>query len=72
MDVGDSLNPAIDIGQIEGAFVQGQGLFTIEELRYSPEGVLLTRGPGMYKMPGENIKKLSKVFDFSFSNLLYN
>ena len=53
MDVGDSLNPAIDIGQIEGAFVQGQGLFTLEELRYSPEGVLLTRGPGMYKMPGE-------------------
>lgn len=52
MDVGDSLNPAIDIGQIEGAFVQGQGLFTLEELRYSPQGVLLTRGPGAYKIPG--------------------
>lgn len=52
MDIGDSLNPAIDIGQIEGAFMQGLGLFTMEELRYSPSGVLLTRGPGAYKIPG--------------------
>ncbi|KAK7085090.1 hypothetical protein SK128_008316 [Halocaridina rubra] len=52
MDVGESLNPAIDIGQIEGAFMQGLGLFTLEELRYSPTGVLLTRGPGAYKIPG--------------------
>ncbi|XP_078504361.1 xanthine dehydrogenase/oxidase-like [Lissotriton helveticus] len=51
MDVGTSLNPAIDIGQIEGAFVQGLGLFTLEELRYSPDGYLYTRGPGMYKIP---------------------
>lgn len=51
MDVGTSLNPAIDIGQIEGAFVQGLGLFTMEELRYSPEGDLYTRGPGAYKIP---------------------
>uniref|UniRef100_A0A8B9W2H2 Xanthine dehydrogenase n=1 Tax=Anas zonorhyncha TaxID=75864 RepID=A0A8B9W2H2_9AVES len=51
MDVGTSLNPAIDIGQIEGAFVQGLGLFTMEELRYSPEGNLYTRGPGAYKIP---------------------
>uniref|UniRef100_A0A803T4P5 Xanthine dehydrogenase n=1 Tax=Anolis carolinensis TaxID=28377 RepID=A0A803T4P5_ANOCA len=51
MDVGTSLNPAIDIGQIEGGFVQGVGLFTLEELRYSPEGNLYTRGPGMYKIP---------------------
>ncbi|EMP24535.1 Xanthine dehydrogenase/oxidase [Chelonia mydas] len=51
MDVGTSLNPAIDIGQIEGGFIQGLGLFTLEELRYSPEGDLYTRGPGMYKIP---------------------
>ncbi|CAN2388442.1 acting on CH or CH2 groups [Pristimantis euphronides] len=51
MDVGTSLNPAIDIGQVEGAFVQGLGLFTLEELKYSPEGDLYTRGPGMYKIP---------------------
>lgn len=47
MDVGTSLNPAIDIGQIEGGFVQGYGLFTLEEQRYSPDGFLYTRGPGI-------------------------
>ena len=52
MDVGNSLNPAIDIGQIEGAFVQGYGLYTLEEQRYTPNGFLLTRGPGFYKIPG--------------------
>uniref|UniRef100_A0A8D2ZCK4 Xanthine dehydrogenase/oxidase n=1 Tax=Scophthalmus maximus TaxID=52904 RepID=A0A8D2ZCK4_SCOMX len=51
MDVGHSLNPAIDIGQVEGGFVQGLGLFTLEQLHYSPRGVLLTRGPGSYKIP---------------------
>ncbi|XP_025200769.1 xanthine dehydrogenase [Melanaphis sacchari] len=52
MDVGQSLNPAIDVGQIEGAFMQGYGLFTLEELVYSPKGMLYTRGPGTYKIPG--------------------
>nr|QEO19118.1 rosy [Limnogonus franciscanus] len=52
MDLGESLNPAIDIGQIEGAFVQGQGLFTIEDPIFSPEGTLYSRGPGAYKIPG--------------------
>ncbi|XP_067884000.1 xanthine dehydrogenase/oxidase-like [Heterodontus francisci] len=51
MDVGNSLNPAVDIGQVEGGFMQGLGYFTLEELRYSPDGVLYTRGPGMYKIP---------------------
>ncbi|XP_044043358.1 xanthine dehydrogenase/oxidase [Siniperca chuatsi] len=51
MDVGHSLNPAIDIGQVEGGFMQGLGLFTLEELHYSPQGILLTRGPGSYKIP---------------------
>lgn len=51
MDIGESLNPAIDIGQIEGAFVQGLGYVTLEELCYSPEGVMLTRGPSTYKIP---------------------
>lgn len=51
MDVGQSLNPAIDIGQIEGAFMQGYGLFTMEELIFSPSGVLMSRGPGAYKIP---------------------
>uniref|UniRef100_A0A1I8GP54 FAD-binding PCMH-type domain-containing protein n=1 Tax=Macrostomum lignano TaxID=282301 RepID=A0A1I8GP54_9PLAT len=52
MDLGASLNPAVDIGQVEGAFTQGCGLYTIEDLRYSPDGRLLTRGPGAYKIPG--------------------
>ncbi|CAH1407061.1 unnamed protein product [Nezara viridula] len=51
MDVGQSLNPAVDVGQIEGAFVQGYGLFTLEELVYSPEGMLYSTGPGTYKIP---------------------
>jgi len=52
MDVGRSLNPAIDVGQIEGAFMQGYGLFAMEQLVYSPGGALRTRGPGSYKIPG--------------------
>lgn len=51
-DVGKSLNAALDIGQIEGAFMQGMGLFTIEEIAYNKEGHLMTKGPGMYKIPG--------------------
>lgn len=51
MDVGRSLNPTIDIGQIEGAFIQGYGLFTLEEQRVSPTGFLYTKGPGAYKIP---------------------
>ena len=52
MDLGASLNPAIDIGQIEGAFMQGYGLFTLEEMIYSPTGQIYSRGPGAYKLPG--------------------
>lgn len=51
MDVGKSLNPAIDIGQIEGAFIQGYGLFVMEQMVHSPSGVPFTRGPGAYKIP---------------------
>lgn len=38
--------------QVEGAFVQGLGLFTLEEVRFSQTGCLLTTGPGTYKIPG--------------------
>uniref|UniRef100_A0A1Y1MI51 xanthine dehydrogenase n=2 Tax=Photinus pyralis TaxID=7054 RepID=A0A1Y1MI51_PHOPY len=51
MDVGESLNPAIDIGQIEGAFMQGYGLFMLEEFMFAPDGAILTKGPGTYKIP---------------------
>ncbi|GAB0088991.1 Xanthine dehydrogenase [Sergentomyia squamirostris] len=52
MDLGSSINPAIDIGQIEGAYMQGYGLFTLEEMVYAADGTLLSRGPGAYKLPG--------------------
>ena len=51
-DVGSSLNPAIDLGQIEGAFVQGQGWLTSEELVWDGKGRLMTHGPSTYKIPG--------------------
>jgi xanthine dehydrogenase large subunit len=51
-DCGRSLNPAIDLGQIEGAFVQGMGWLTTEELCWDGRGRLLTHGPSTYKIPG--------------------
>ena len=52
---GQSLNPALDIGQVEGAFVQGQGWLTTEELRWHPQsGKLLTHAPSTYKIPTAN------------------
>ncbi|MFL6696295.1 MAG: xanthine dehydrogenase molybdopterin binding subunit [Vitreoscilla sp.] len=54
-DVGRSLNPAIDIGQIEGAFIQGMGWLTTEELVWHPgTGKLMTHAPSTYKIPTAN------------------
>lgn len=50
-DVGNSLNPALDIGQIEGGFVQGAGWLTCEELVWDEKGRLLTDSPMSYKIP---------------------
>ncbi|MDO9618058.1 MAG: xanthine dehydrogenase molybdopterin binding subunit [Pseudomonas sp.] len=50
-DVGASLNPALDIGQVEGAFVQGMGWLTMEELVWNGKGKLMTNGPASYKIP---------------------
>lgn len=50
-DVGSSLNPAIDIGQIEGGFVQGMGWLTTEELLWNDKGVLMSNSPMNYKIP---------------------
>ena len=50
-DVGRSLNPAIDIGQIEGGFVQGMGWLTTEELVFDDQGRLRTHAPSTYKIP---------------------
>lgn len=61
LDLGHSLNPAIDVGQIEGAFIQGLGWVALEELkwgdaahRWIPPGYLNTCGPGNYKIPSVN------------------
>ncbi len=51
-DCGDSLNPALDMGQIEGGFVQGMGWLTMEELYWDKEGRLRTHAPSTYKIPG--------------------
>ncbi|TPX33020.1 hypothetical protein SmJEL517_g04004 [Synchytrium microbalum] len=51
MDLGESLNPGIDIGQIEGAYLQGVGWSSIEEPLWNESGDLLTRGPGAYRTP---------------------
>ncbi len=54
-DAGTSLNPAIDIGQIEGAFIQGMGWLTMEELVWHPtSGKLTTHAPSTYKIPTAN------------------
>ena len=50
-DAGRSLNPAIDMGQIEGGFVQGMGWLTTEELVFAGNGRLLTHAPSTYKIP---------------------
>ncbi|RSM04086.1 hypothetical protein CEP52_007031 [Fusarium oligoseptatum] len=63
MDIGRSINPALDYGQIEGAFVQGQGLFTMEESLWTKSGELFTKGPGTYKIPG--FSDIPQVFNLS-------
>ncbi|KAM7523403.1 hypothetical protein LguiA_013305 [Lonicera macranthoides] len=61
LDLGFSLNPAIDVGQVEGAFIQGLGWVALEELKWGdaahkwiPPGCLFTCGPGSYKIPSVN------------------
>ncbi len=50
-DAGNSINPAIDLGQIEGGYIQGMGWLTTEELVWNDEGRLLTHAPSTYKIP---------------------
>src|SRR5438045_3604725 len=59
--IGRTINPGIDRGQITGAFVQGMGWLTNEELRYGPDGELLSHSPTTYKIP--NIQDLPPVFN---------
>ncbi|KAF9183259.1 hypothetical protein BGZ51_004148 [Haplosporangium sp. Z 767] len=64
MDLGRSINPSVDIGQIEGAFMQGMGLTTTEEPLFFPDGRPFTLGPGNYKIPG--FKCIPQEFNISF------
>ena len=50
-DAGASINPALDLGQIEGGYIQGMGWLTMEELVYGQDGRLLTHAPSTYKIP---------------------
>ena len=53
-NTGRSLNPAIDLGQIEGAFIQGMGWLTTEEVVWNKDGLLTTHSPSTYKIPTAN------------------
>ena len=71
VDVGSSINPMLDIGQIEGAFTQGMGWSTMEEVVYGdddhgwirPTGRTFTTGPGTYKIPSFN--DVPEIFNVS-------
>jgi xanthine dehydrogenase large subunit len=63
-DVGDSLNPAIDLGQIEGGYVQGAGWLTTEELVWDGKGRLVTHAPSTYKIPACSDRP--RIFNVAF------
>jgi xanthine dehydrogenase large subunit len=60
-DVGDSLSPLVDLGQVEGGFIQGLGWLTLEDLRWDAEGRLATRSASTYKLP--SFSELPPVFN---------
>lgn len=59
-DVGESINPAIDIGQVEGAYIQGLGWVTTEECKWDAKGNLLNHSPDTYKIP--NVQDMPRDF----------
>ena len=61
MDIGKPINPGVDRGQLTGAFIQGLGWVTTEDLQYSEDGTLLSHSPTTYKIP--NINDLPEVFN---------
>jgi xanthine dehydrogenase large subunit len=66
-DVGSSLNPAIDLGQIEGGYLQGVGWLTSEELWWDASGELKTHAPSTYKIP--TARDWPEAFNISFMNV---
>ncbi|HVT02004.1 MAG TPA: xanthine dehydrogenase molybdopterin binding subunit [Thermoanaerobaculia bacterium] len=64
MDIGRPINPGIDRGQMTGAFIQGMGWVTTEDLRYSDTGALLSHSPTTYKIP--NIQDVPAIFNVDY------
>jgi xanthine dehydrogenase large subunit len=64
MDVGMPINPGLDRGQVIGAFIQGMGWLTTEELKYAPSGELWSYSPTTYKIP--NISDVPEIFNCAF------
>lgn len=62
-DSGKSINPHIDIGQIEGAFIQGVGWCTTEEIKWDTSGNMLNHSPDTYKIPG--VRDIPQIFNVS-------
>lgn len=69
MDIGKSINPGINKGQMAGAFMQGIGWMTNEELRYTDKGALLNHSPTTYKIP--NINDIPEQFNINTTDF-YN
>ena len=65
-DAGKPINPALELGQIEGGFVQGQGWLTIEEVNWNSEGQITTFSPSTYKIPA--ISDIPKEFNVEIYN----
>ena len=60
-DAGNAINPAIEFGQIEGGFVQGQGWLTMEEVKWNDNGQITTFSPSTYKIPA--VSDIPKIFN---------
>ncbi len=60
-DVGESINEALDKGQVEGAFIQGVGWCTAEEIKWNEQGLILNASPDTYKIPG--VRDVPEVFN---------
>jgi len=60
-DAGNTINPALELGQIEGGFVQGQGWLTMEEVNWKPNGQITTFSPSTYKIPA--VSDMPKKFN---------
>jgi xanthine dehydrogenase large subunit len=70
MDIGKSINPGIDRGQVIGGFVQGMGWVTTEQLVYGPRGELLSNSPTTYKIP--NVSDVPPMFNVRFLDNPHN